>query len=293
MNKKAFAMKELVGIIIILLVLIVFVFFLIDLKKSSLNIIEDTECKSSIRSHILILKATGEASVPDIYCPTKYYTVPAGKDEDLNHYVAESLKTCWGTWGKGELQLFKEEGYFCHVCSVINFKGKPKKIEGLKDYLINTPIKPGEDYSYMDYIAGYASEKAHPDLINKIKEEGFADTIDTSKTYATMLVYAKDKAAIKSLLDSMDVLGLGTTGGGVTTGLAVGTAIGLTIASGGTAVVIAGIVTVVGGVVGFINADNVNWVSLVVFTEYDAPALNKIGCEIAPAKQDMEKDVLG
>ena len=289
--KKAMAIGKMVSAVIIILLIVAFVIMLVKIRIGTLRILEDSECKSSIATHVMLLRTTGEAMVMDIYCPTKYYTVPKEFDEQIKYHMAEALKTCWGTWGQGKLRLFEDEGKFCHMCSVISFNEKGKKITGLNDYLITTPYEPKGTLTYMDYLAGYASEEADPALIKEIQDKGFPDTIDTSKTYASMFVYVKGEGNIKEFLDNMDALGLGTTGGGITTGLVVGT-VGTVIASaagvalsGGTAIVVVGIVTVIGGVIGYKTADDVDWISLTIFTEYNAETLKKIGCEISPVKQ--------
>ncbi|MBW2990156.1 hypothetical protein KY348_00455 [Candidatus Woesearchaeota archaeon] len=298
MNKKAIVFDKLMTAVLIIIVLAVFIFFLVKIKIHALKIVEDSECKASIISHATLLRVTGEDTTPDIHCPTKYYTLPKESNEEIKHYIADSLKTCWGTWGKGELQLFNQQGYYCHVCSVIDFDDKTKKIQGLNNYLINTPTDKDTPLTYMDYLTGYASEKADPALIQEVQEKGFSDTIHTSKPYAVMFVYAKGKTGVKAFLDGMDALGLGTTGGGITTGLALGSAAGIGlaaagVASGGAAIVIAGAVTAAGGVIGYITADDTHWIALTLFTEYNAETLKSIGCEIAPAKQDRKTDETG
>ena len=110
-----------------------------------------------------------------------------------------------------------------------------------------------------------------------------------------MFVYIKGKEDVKRFLDNVDALGLGTPGGGVTTGLVVGTiagaalAAGTTVVTGGGAVVIAGIVTAIGGVVGVVTAEDIDWTALTMFTEYSADNLKNLGCEITPAKQNKEE----
>ena len=309
-RKGSFSINKVIALIMSLAMLVILLLFLVNFRKSTLKIIEDSECKSSIAQHAFLMKTTGEALVTDIYCPTKYYTLPVQDEQETKKYIADSLKTCWGVWGRGELHLFKEEGYYCHICSVIDFKGSQKNIEGLRKYLVETPIAsasggtPAETITYMDYLAGYSSKKANPELVDEIEQRGFSDSIDTSKKYAVMFVYAKGNKFIKKLFESYDALGLGAAGGGITLGLGAGAVTGVaagaavaTVATGGVALVagglVAGIVTATGGIIGFLSADDIDWVAVTLFTEYSAESLDQIGCRISPARQDKETDELG
>ena len=295
MNKKALGFKT-TGLLTIGLIILVFVIlFVIKARSSILSIVEDSECKDSIAAHALLVKTTGGAIVPDINCPTKYYTLSRRDEEETKKYFADAMKACWGTWGRGELQLFREGGYYCHICYVIDFKDKSKQIKGLKEYLARTPITPRSKLTYLDYLAGHASEKADPALINEILAKSFSDTINTSQSYAIMFVYVKGEKYIKEFFEDMDALGLGATGGGITTGFFLGGlgAVGLAatgVATGGAALVMTGVATVAGGVLGYRSADDIDWLAVILPVVYDAPALKRIGCEISPAKQEESKD---
>lgn len=300
MNKKAIVAQKIGPIVIGLVVLILIIFFLIRVRTATINIVENSECKNSIDQHALLLKVSKEALVPDIYCPTKYYTLSSSDEEEVKHDIAKALKTCWGTWGKGELNLFTEEGYYCHICSVVDFKGKTKKIPGLGEYLIKTPVELGSELTYVDFLTGFSSEKADPELINEIQSKSFSGSIDTSKAYAAIFVYAKGKKAVKEFLDNANLLGFGTAGGGVSVGLGVGAVVVATVATVSTAgisIVAAGVVVaaggIAGGIIGLVTADDVEWTAFNLFLEYNAENLKKIGCDISYAKQDTEKDELG
>jgi len=283
MNRKAMGFGTLATIIILLVVMIVMLIIVIRTKLLAERIVEDSKCQKDIISHTLVLKLSREAISSEIYCPTQYYTLPGSNEADTKHGLAEAMKTCWGTWGKGQLDLFKDEGYYCQICSVIDFKDKTKKVTGFNQYLAETPIKSGDSLAYIDYLAGYASEKADPTVIKNMQEAS-SQTIDTSKTYATIFVYAKGKSFIKRVFDYAGGA-TGTVGGGLASGLVVGVMVGATIASGGTVAIVAGVITAAGGILGFAYADDVNWASVVLLSEYNKEKLEQIGCQISPAKQ--------
>jgi hypothetical protein len=298
MSKKAIAIETLGMVTIFAILLIFLIIFAIRAGTSTTRFVEDSECSKNIMAHSFLLQTSGEAIDSDIYCPTKYYTISGKDDNEVKYSLAQALKTCWGTWGKGKLDLFRGEGYFCNICSVIDFKEENKQITGFSDYLTSTSIEPGSTLTYADYLTGFGSEKSDPQLINDLRARNFAGTIDTSKSYASIFVYAKGKDSIKRFLDDMDALGLRTTGGGITTGFALGVVSGIGLAaagvlSGGTAIIFAGAVTAIGGIIGAVQSNDVDWVSMTMFTEYSSENLKKIGCQITPVKQDKIQGVSG
>jgi hypothetical protein len=306
MSKKAMSIETLGILAVFVILLVVMVITAIRAGAGTNKYVEDSECANSIKTHSFLLKTTGEAVVTDIYCPTKYYTV-SGKDADeTKHSLAEAMKTCWGTWGRGQLDLFKEEGYYCQMCSVIDFKDDDKTITGFSDYLVNTPIEPGSDLSYVDYLSGYSSKKADPDFAQQYRQLRSTGSIDTSKTYAVMFLYAKGDKFIKSLLEGFgSVTGSATTsaGGAVIGGIsgaAVGilvakgaAVIGLGVSTGGAALVGIAAVGVAGFIWGLTKADEVEWFSLTMLQEYNNESLREIGCKINPVKQDKIQGVGG
>jgi len=288
MNKS----YQVFGVVVLgVVILLIFVVFVLKAKAGTDKMIEDSDCKASIEQHALLLKLTGEAVVPEIYCPTKYYTLQGKDDEQTKKELADAMKTCWGTWGRGQVNLFKEEGYYCHICSVIDFDNANNQIPGFSDYLINTPIVPGSSLKYVDYLAAYGSENADQSVIDALKQKGYSGTIDTSKRYVAIFVYAKGEGAIKSLLDNMDALGMGTIGGGITGGLFLGIGTALTIGLSFTpAVIVTAGLTIGGFVLGAANAKDVNWVSMTVLSEYNTKSLKEIGCEISASKLVPNQD---
>jgi len=298
MNRKAIGWSTAAALILGLAFLLVILIFLFKIGIKSNSIVEDSECKSSIMSHYVIKKMTREVLVSEIYCPTKYYTIPGKNDEDTKKQLADALKSCWGTWGRGELNLFEDEARYCHICSAVDFKKKDGTITGFNDYLFSTQVSADSDLTYLEYLMGFVSEKADPEAMKKLEPMRFAGSIDTSKSYAVMFVYVKGKGEVKEFLDSMDALGLNTIGGGVTTGLIAG---GL--AAGGTILLasppgwlVAGILAVgvgVGAAVGANTANDVDWISTTMFTEYNAQNMATLKCEISPARQDKVQKALG
>jgi len=295
-KKAELTSKLVIGVLVVVLILLLTV-LIIRIKGKALQILEDSECKGSIAQHMMLLRSTGEAVAAEIYCPTKYYTIPGTNDVETEHYLAEALKTCWSTWGQGKLDIFAGEGSYCHICSVIDFKDKDNTITGFDTYLKQVPFHEGTKVSYLEYLTGYESENADLDVLAKLQDIPLIDTIDTSKSYATVFVYVKGQSFLKSFYDRVDALHLGTTGGGATVGLTVGTAaVVATFAIGGTlgAPLVAGFLVfegVAGLISGYIESQNVHWTAQTMFIPYDAASLKQIGCEIAPVRQQLKGTV--
>lgn len=306
MSKKAIA-PETFGVIAVLMVLLIFMMiFAIKAGTSTNKIVEDSECAKSIKTHTFLIKTTGEGVASDIYCPTKYYTLSGEDADETKNLLAEARKTCWGTWGRGQLNLFKGEGYYCHICSVIDFKDKGNIITGFPEYLANTKVSSALDISYIDYLTSYANEKADPKFVDSFKELSQTGTIDTSKTYSVVFLYAKGDKFIKDLLEgigSLSFVGTGTTtAGGGLLGIAGGSLAGIAIAgilglgTGGTITIVAagaGIIGAVGAYFGWSKAKEVEWFSTTLLSEYSSENLQKIGCQITPVKQDKIQGVGG
>jgi len=305
MNRKAIAIETL-GVLVVLSVLLIFIIiFAIKAATSTNKFVEDSECSKNIKAHAFLLKTSGEAIASDIYCPTKYYTLSGKNVDEIKYSLAEAMRTCWGTWGKGRLDLFKGEGYYCHIHSVIDFKDKNTRITDFSDYLANTNVDSILDISYLDYLTGYANEKADQAFTDKFKELRPTGTIDTSKTYAVMFLYAKGDEFIKDMLEG---IGSTTAGGGAILGTLGGVATGILIVKGlavvgvsagtfglgglliGGGALIGGLA---GGIFGWSQANQVQWYAITTLQEYSSESLKRIGCQITPVKQDKIQGVSG
>ena len=298
--------EKLISAVIIIAALVFFVLYLLKVGVSAAFIAESSECKTSIITHTALLKATDEELTPDIYCPTQYYEIPSRNQEKIKQHIAESMRACWGTWGKGQLQLFKKEGYLCHMCSVMEFKHKNKEIPGLLDYMANTHISKGsgEGLTYLDFLSGYSTNPTSANFVQNVKQQSATQTIDTSKTYATMFLYAKGEDSMNKLFENLEAYYQkkpSTLGTSALIGSAGGAAAGIVtvaiIGTGGAAAVIIGAGALLGaGIAAIIDAlDNhgAEWTAMIMFDEYDAETLKQIGCERSEVRQDKQRDALG
>ncbi|MFH0870022.1 MAG: hypothetical protein V1866_03115 [archaeon] len=305
MNKKGLAMIQLVVGVIIIASIVFFLMYLLKVGFQARNAAVDSECTASIVAHATIVKTVGGDVAPDIYCPTKYYTILARNDENVKRFMADEMKSCWGTWGKGRLELFKDDGFYCHICSLVDFKGDQKQVNGLLDYLSTTSIPEGDGQgmTYIQYLASKSTEDVDPDLETAISTQQSPDYMDTSKSYAVIFAYAKGEGAMEKFMEKAGtVVGGGIAGG--TAGFAVGSvilaskaaaigSIGAVAATGGTVLVVIGVGVAAGAIIGWIASNHVEWASVTTIEEFNATNLKEMGCEISDVRQDKQADTLG
>jgi hypothetical protein len=309
--RKAMALGKLISAIAILSALLILLVFVVKVRFATSNMIEDSKCSGSIINHVNLLKATGEASMTDITCPTQYYTIGSVSDDAKKRALADAMKTCWGTWGQGKLQLFDRDNVYCHVCSVVDFKSKGDKIEGLPEYLATAKIRQGKEIGqvYGKYLSFYSTEASDGTMksAQELQQYRPSTQIDTSKPYAVMFVYVKGNNTMKEFLTKIDGLNMGATGGGIIAGgvlgggAAVGTIWILSHFAGGAGfiadatILATGVVAggSLGGIFGYEKANNLDWMSLTVLRQYDAKELTDLGCKVAPVLQDNQQAKLG
>jgi len=304
--RKAMVQTELATMVFIAASLFVVVGIILYFSIGVDKILEDKECQSNIQSHSNILRASGEADTTDIYCPTKYYSQSARNPENLNKAVAESLRVCWSTWGEGDLQLFREEGLYCHICSTLKFSDKDVKSNNFQTFLLESEIQDGsgKGKTYAQYLH-YTYSGDLSDEEKKLASLEQPISLDSSKEYASIFIYAKGKNAMTQFFEFVGG-GTALTGGAVSGGVAGVVAGGLVVGggvlvlgtvSGGTAFVIIGAGAVLGSVIGtiksWIEARQPEYVALTLLTEYNAESLKQIGCAVSPTKQDLQKEKLG
>jgi hypothetical protein len=283
-----------IGILIIAGVVILLI-YLGRTAYSSYQIAEDSDCKASIVSQSMLLKLSKNEANGSIYCPTKYYKIPGKNENEIKRAVAESLKTCWGTWGKGELVLFRDRGIYCQVCSVMTFDNKNIKIDGLMDYLATQNIQ-SESMTYAKYLKYFASDEATDAVKQKISSISSQPELDTSKRYASLFIYAKGKTMMQRFFDWFSPSG-GTLSGGAVAGTGTTVLAGGGMLAMGVGFTVAAPVAIIGGiavgVVALESADDDSYAATNLLVEYDGEKLKELGCTETAAQQDRQKDKIG
>ncbi len=318
-------MKTITRAIILIASLILIITLVTKIYNSTNEQVDDSLCSNSIESHSFITKLSKGEFTSVIECPTKYKSIKSKDPEAIKLQLANEVVDCWNTWKRGEKEFFEDEGIFCHVCSVTNFKDKDVDLEELKnfdDYFANTNM-PGKDKTFLQEIFPYESEDAWANKLNlpssataySIQEESL--DLNPYKDYAAIFYYMRGEDNLKKYWNMAKIGGIGAGTGvalmsyGVVTTVhgvkivavaAVGTVAsaglgsiatvpaaiyGKIVAAGGAIMTVIGGAIVVGSVAtAWLTADNaVDWMSSVEFREYNETVLKELGCMITPVAQ--------
>jgi hypothetical protein len=288
MNKKA-QMEYIKILILAIIFLLVAIPLVIKIQKVEKEASREAACKTSVemhaRSHIKGFDLSG-----NIKCPTKDLTVTTSKPEEIKKTFADEMAECWGIFGEGKLELFSGEGIYCAVCSRINFKDKNEKIMGFSEFLIKTKM-PSNKVTYLDYLTGYKTPNAELYAQDILSRKPVDIQIDTSKTYSTIFVYAKGKAAINNLEDAVGGKGKAMAITGVAGGVAAGAGavtIALFLGSNPIGWATAGAIIIGAGaaaVLTYFAGEPSVWMALTTLTEYTQPELQSYGCKYLEVEQ--------
>ncbi|GIU69245.1 MAG: hypothetical protein KatS3mg002_0481 [Candidatus Woesearchaeota archaeon] len=288
-KKKGFMNDAVLGIIAVLIVIIlstaIYKFFQTTKEK-----MEVQNCRNSIAAHSILAKTSQGEIFTDIKCRTRELTIDAKNHYKAKKTIAEDMRRCWYEWQKGNAQLFKGEGIFCHICSIYDFKQKDEKIEKFQTFLMTENIDIRSIYpedtqkiTYSQYFQGFTTEKLEEIKDKPVKIE-FRDTviIDSSKKYATIFVYVSGKTELQEFME-----------GGARTGIFVA---GASVAGVGALLLMAGppgwvadAILLIGiGVTTVIQAftfEEPQWMSFIQFMEYNATQISELGCQYLEANQ--------
>lgn len=213
--------------------------------------------------------------------------------------LARALHDCWDDYGQGKLDLFTRQNVYCGMCSYIDFGDKKGKITGLTDYLGKTSV-PYKEISFLDYLSGYETPHFrdylnNPSLYNS-KEAGAAVEIgDTSKRWATVIVYARGEDSMNRIKDffSPNIPGSGgrETGQisvGVIGGAAGAAAPFILIGAGPLGWMAAGLSAVTaGGLTAYTFStfsDKPQWMAFTRIVPYEPESFKKLGCQELPVE---------
>ncbi len=214
------------------------------LEASMIN----NKCKADVYAHALAKIGRARFS-QEFDCPTEEIFVTTKEPLIIKRTVAKAMHNCWETFGYGELDLFEDDGVFCHLCSTIEFEHE-QEVQGMLKYLYNAKGRAGKTYAEsMSPVLSRAGVTL--DSLGKPLAEG--DVLDTSQTYTVAFVYARGFGLDKLLAHyttkglsygvggTMIVIGLKMTGAGAASALTgVGTLPGLVGIAGG-------VITTIGG----------------------------------------------
>lgn len=288
--RKKGHMNEIVLIIIAILIILIIsltIYKFFDTAKEKLEI---QDCRNSIAAHSMLAKISQREIFTDIKCRTREILIDAKNHEKAKKIIAEDMRRCWYEWQKGNAQLFKGDGIFCHICSIYDFKQKDQKIEKFQTFLMTEKIdiksvypEDREKTVYSSYFQGFSTEKTNF-IDEKPNKYNFIDTsiINTSKKYTTIFVYVSGKDDLQKFME-----------GGGRTGIFVA---GTTISGLGALLLLAGppgwiadaiLAIGIGGtlIIQSFTFEEPQWMSFIQFMEYDSKQISDLGCQYLEANQ--------
>jgi hypothetical protein len=297
MPKKAVAVNYLVVLVLAVLVLIVMLMFERSVGEAAKLESIKTKCKASVYAHSAAhIKGIDLSS--SINCPTQNLTVPDGTQDEQKLYIAKRMTDCWDMFGKGGLDLFDRDGIYCVICSQLDFEGD-EPIQNLEQYLYMTKM-PAQEMKFMDFLNGYKTPRADEaigDITKQIIQQGQAESLDPSKSYSVIFVYARGTENIRNALEL--TANMGSTQGtpfmiaGGVIAIVGGTAASFTGLGSivGVPMMIAGKVLFIGGGVesaieSYLTTDVApEHIAYVALREHSKDELQQLGCRYLPARQ--------
>ena len=285
MDKRADAQGMWIAIVAALVVLGAVLLFPLfwETKTISENLVDYEICKKGnlgvVKTRLEVFDwVVAEQGVK--HCRTEQVKVPKEKEYET---VAKKMALCWEQYLEGKEAVFStKDANYCAFCSVLEFKDKDKRLNGLSSYLVDN--KPAlSDKSYMEYLSEIQvadDKRTHLENleINNIN-------IDTSKKLAIMFVMYKEAypGPINQprTLTAAGGLAAGAVGGATIMGISYIGGLGFCIGTGfigclGTAALVAG----AGGMNGYlIGADrSADWNAKIMVTEYNKQKLEQLKC---------------
>ncbi len=291
-TKKGLSHEAVAAFILVAFLIILLIIFITKSSNTAGYLAKKEECKKSFLMHA----TTAAVGIPiDLKCQTNYFILnydpgtETGK-EMIKRELADLWLDACDVFENGKYELFKQEGTYCAVYAVVNFE-KEGKVPGMYEYLLKTNA-PGTNEKYVERCAVYKT-----DTDNLLKEfearkktlppdKQVADEIDTSKDYAIIFVYTKEKDWFSNMKDYFgggwsSTAKLGAGGAVLTYATAA-----LIIGSGGT------VALAIGAAGGLFAAYEVatsgekpQWISSFLIKEYDKKTLEDLGCKEFPVVQ--------
>lgn len=297
MNKKGMTAGALTAILITLVVVVIVLSLYQTISTRYVQVQQAAECKQSVAAYASLAELTKDEITVPITCPLREITVDSSNAYDIQKAVAEEMKTCWDMWGEGKYRLFEEEGIYCHICSIVDFKNEELSIVGFPQFLNNEPI-PKSTQTYAQYIGGFSVGDV-TDLLSDqdrvaMKQSLSQDVMAMDKEYAVVFIYARGDKFIADLLQGIRAE-TAFAGGLVALGGATAVGVGIFYASNPVGWIAAGVTAVgVGGYSAYaalFNKPDSAWMSMIVLRENTPEILSQLECTHLPAKQYREQEI--
>ena len=201
-------------LIIVGLVVVVLLFYQVK-DRLFLDPLEVYDCAGEVALHKKISSLTKEEVLSDINCPTRDVLIKEDfSDEKTARTIAQEMRWCWDSWGKGEYQLFEEDGVFCHICSMVRFEDTNKEFSSLMPYLAEHTVG-SSDLSYIEYFSPthFGEVFSGEDFLASIEQQSSIPVISSSQDQAIIFYTIKGKDSLTAFSERLEatVIGAGAT----------------------------------------------------------------------------------
>ncbi len=306
LRKKAASIEFLVTFVILIVILIVALQFTYKITQTNEQASDVERCKQSVELQGLTNLQGFEGGLfnNQVDCPTIYRKANDPDDIFIKKRLSYDLSECWYKFSMGSENIFqalyKEQKYYCTVCSVTEFTGSSQKreITGFSYYLANeqAPLKHtnGRQQTFLEFLQPHLEQSNTPYQdpenpeyqLGHVKEslDPKVDLINTGTPYATLLIFTNK--GFNNIIESADTF---ATAGGITGAIfsitPQGKGIGALMKTA--KYVILGYTT--GGVAGIITSEinPTQWQAATVLIPYTPEELNKLNCNELPVKQNV------
>jgi hypothetical protein len=288
-NRKAMSAAVIVTLILGLLILVGYLYFNYSLVKVSDESKIKRECKEALRigsatkvkgaDFLQTITGGQDRQTSDVPCKVINKEI-TGTEDAAKAELANAMYNSWDMMHKGELDMFSGksgEKTYCILTHHITFKGTPK-INSFSTYLTaNSVPDPIEKKTYAEYLKCFNTDPS----IFKTTLQPSEDTIDTSKDYGIMFVYAK-KGYLHKIWSGAKGATFGLTLFTLGTLMLGGPAVPAVIALGGIATG-----TAAGGALGYAAGGDkaADWEACVVLFPYSTETLKNFNCTYMPGVQ--------
>lgn len=288
---------SLVVIFIILLTAFLLFKYESNLKEIYAKAVGKSTCEASVRTHAALKLRYVDFS-GEIKCPTIKLKIDDKNEEVVKKSIADAMVNCWDQFGKGSLDLFKDDSVYCSICHRITFN-KEIQVKGFLKYLAEKNPKGGK-ISYTKYLTTEKTQNS--DFLTGLANNHIDDTLLASQQseYAIIFTYVKGKQYLKEYAYKAAYVspGLGLIGigfgvikvGSALAGLATftgfGAPVGVIVEAGSLAT--GGFMMAAGAlwsyVAFFIEGVPFEHISLISFIPYEAQHLENLNCKEIPTK---------
>ena len=302
-NSKRAVNVGFIATFIILLIIAVFLIkqiYTIDVISTQSVGIE--QCKKSVELSALTSFPGMNTEVfnEQIDCPTVYKQVNLPDEDKIKRRLANDLAECWYKFSGGQQDIFnavyKDQEYYCVVCSVTDFTGSAKNMEikGFANFLQTEYAHPAhtgkKKMKYLEYLQPYKSNGFEEADIDPVKEavEDYDDSIITDTPYAAMFIYSN-----KGFNDVLEVASFSSKVSGLVTSAVAVIAPAKKLQSKLTRykyIVVGALSGTVYAVGEFADKDPNQWQAATALIPYTKEELNRISCNELPVKSDVRKE---